>query len=272
MSLDETKQLLQAFKITPKKIFGQNFMVEPSFFPKLSTYADLGRHDVVLDVGAGLGFLSRFLAVRCKAVVAIERDPLIARVLREQLKSFANVTIVEGDVLNAALPDFTKIVAIPPYNLSTRLVMWLHDQKKECSVVILQKEFASKLVSAVGSDSYGWLRVITDQNSETKIIEDVPREVFYPQPKVDSVIVRIKPRKSALFRVKDEAFFKKMVQWLFTQRNKKLANALVPFLRSSMKQTKGEADKMSGSISFCDKRVRELSPEEFGVLANAIER
>ena len=81
----------------------------------------LAKSDVVLDAGAGFGFLTRFLADKCKAVVAVEKDPQIAKCLREQVKGIGNVTVVEGDVLKAELPEFNKVIAIPPYYLSSHL-------------------------------------------------------------------------------------------------------------------------------------------------------
>jgi 16S rRNA (adenine1518-N6/adenine1519-N6)-dimethyltransferase len=83
MSVQETKRLLRTFRIVPNRLLGQNFMVEASLFPKLSDYASLSEADVVLDAGAGFGFLTRFLANKCKAVVAVEKDPQVAEVLRE---------------------------------------------------------------------------------------------------------------------------------------------------------------------------------------------
>ena len=122
MSLRETKRLLRTFRIVPNKVLGQNFMVEPSLFAKLTEYAALGQYDVVLDAGAGFGFLTRFMADKCKAVVAVEKDPRVAAVLLVQVKNCTNVTVVEGDVLKAELPAFNKVVAIPPYYLSSHLV------------------------------------------------------------------------------------------------------------------------------------------------------
>ena len=97
MSLEETKQLLRTYRIFPTKFLGQNFMVESALFPKLCTYAALDYSDVVLDAGAGFGFLTRFLAGKCKAVVAVEKDLQVVKVLREQLKGLGNVTLIEGD-------------------------------------------------------------------------------------------------------------------------------------------------------------------------------
>ena len=271
MSVSETKRLLRTFRIVPNRLLGQNFMVEPSVFTLLSDYAALRQSDVVLDAGAGFGFLTRFLANKCKRVVAVEKDPQVAEVLREQLRGLANVTVIEGDVLKAALPEFDKVVAVPPYYLSSRLVVWLLERKVECAVLVLQREFADKLVAGVGGEDYGWLTVVACHSAKVELFDAVSKEMFYPQPEVDSVIVRLVPWKRAPFEVKDEAFFKRMVRWLFNQRNKKLCNALVPFMRSAFKVSKEEAEKRVCALPFGERRVRELAPKDFGALANALE-
>ena len=245
-------------------------MVEPSLFPKLTEYAALRRSDVVLDAGAGFGFLTQFMADKCKAIIAVEKDPRVAMVLREQVKNCTNVTVVEGDVLKAELPEFNKAVAIPPYYLSSHLVTWLLERRVECAVLILQSEFAGRLVAAVGSKDYGWLTVIACHNAEIEVLDVVPKSMFYPQPKVDSVVVRLMPWKTTPFEVKDQPFFKNMVRGVFTQRNRKLSNALVPFLRSTRKIAKQEAKKMADAAPFAEKRVRELAPKDFGELENAL--
>jgi 16S rRNA (adenine1518-N6/adenine1519-N6)-dimethyltransferase len=272
MSISETKRLLRERRIVPNRLLGQNFVIEDSIFPKLSDYASLDKADVVLDAGAGFGFLTRFLANNCKAVIAVEKDPHVAEVLREQLRGVANVTVVEGDVLKAAVPCFSKVVSIPPYQISSRLLLWLFDRGFDCAVLVFQKEFAGRLVATVGSEDYGWLTVATSHSAEVKLLDAVPKSMFYPPPEVDSVIVRLTPWKAAPFEVKDEAFFRRMVRWLFTQRNKKLRNALLPFIKSTLKMTKEDAEKVAGTFPFREKRVRELPPEAFGVLANALIR
>jgi 16S rRNA (adenine1518-N6/adenine1519-N6)-dimethyltransferase len=270
MSVQETKRLLRTFRIVPNRLLGQNFMVESSVFPKLGDYASLRKADVVLDAGAGFGSLTRFLSDKCRNVLAVEKDPRVAEVLREELRGLANVTVIVGDVLKAALPEFNKVVAIPPYYLSSCLVMWLLERRVECAVLVLQKEFADRLVAGVGSEDYGWLTVVACHGAEVELLDAVSKAMFYPQPEVDSVIVRLKPWETAPFEVKDKAFFRRMVRWLFTERNKKLCNALVPFIKSTRKVAKGEAKKLACNQPFKDKRVRELSPKDFGVLANAL--
>jgi len=272
MSVLETKRLLRTSRIVPNRFLGQNFMVEPSIFPKLTEYASLSKADVVLDVGAGFGFLSRFLANKCKRVLAVEKDPRVVTVLHEQLRGVANVNVVEGDVLKISVPSFNKVVSIPPYQISSRLLLWLFDRGFDCAVFVLQKEFACRLVAAVGSEDYGWLSVIACHRAEVNLLDAVPKYMFYPQPVVNSVIVRLTPWNIAPFEVKDGAFFRQMVKWLFTQRNKKLGNALVPFIKKALKINKEDAEKVVGTIPFREKRVRELLPETFGDLANALFR
>ncbi|MGE5532855.1 MAG: 16S rRNA (adenine(1518)-N(6)/adenine(1519)-N(6))-dimethyltransferase RsmA [Bacillota bacterium] len=270
MSLEETKELLQSHHITPNKLLGQNFMIEPSLYPKLSGYAALSKADVVLDVGAGLGWLTCFLAGKSKAVVAVEKDTEVAAILNEQANGLSNVTVIEGDVLKVAMPEFNKVIAAPPYYLSSQLVVWLLDQKIDCAVLILQKEFADRLVAPIGSEEYGWLTVLTKQMAEVGILDTVPKELFYPQPEVDSVIVRLKPWGIKPFEIKERLSLMNLVKWLFTQRNKKLAKAISPFIRGSLKISKQEADKMAFSLPHKDRRVRQLKPEDFGDIANAL--
>ena len=245
-------------------------MVEPSLYPKLCAYASLSSSDVVLDAGAGFGFLTCFLADKCKSVIAVEKDPKVAQVLSEQAKAAGNVTVIEGDVLKTALPEFNKVIAIPPYYLSSNLVTWLIEVKIDCAVLILQREFANRLVAPVGSEAYGWLTVFTDLFGEAELLDVVSKKAFFPQPEVDSVIVKINSWVKPLFEVKDELFFKALIKWLFTQRNKKLAKALVPFLRTALKLSKQDAEKMALTLPFRNKRPREMLPKDFGVLANAI--
>jgi 16S rRNA (adenine1518-N6/adenine1519-N6)-dimethyltransferase len=249
---------------------GQNFMIEPLLYPKLCTYAEISKADTVLDVGAGFGWLTCFLADKCKSVVAVEKDPYIAMILREQVKNLDNVTLVEGDVLKTTLPEFNKVVAIPPYYLSSHLVLWLLERKVDCAVMILQKEFANRLVASCGSEEYGWLTVVTNQGAAVELLESVSKVMFYPQPEVDSVIVSLKFWRTKPFEVKDQLFFIRMMKWLFTQRNKKLGKAIVPFIKSSYKLSKQNAEKLSLSLPSSDRRVRELSLNDFGALVNAL--
>jgi 16S rRNA (adenine1518-N6/adenine1519-N6)-dimethyltransferase len=191
MILEETKQLLRTHRLTPNKLLGQNFMIQSDFYERMCAYAALDCSDVVLDAGAGFGFLSRFLSSKCKGVVAVEKDRQVANVLCEQVKALANVQVIVGDVLTSDLPPFNKAIAIPPYYLSSKLVVWLLEHKLDCAVMIVQTEFANRLVAPMGSEDYGWLTVATYHAADAELLDCVGKEMFYPQPEVDSIIVRL---------------------------------------------------------------------------------
>lgn len=268
--LEKAKSLLRRHRTVPNRLMGQNFMVESSVFKSLGKHASLGQNDVVLDIGAGLGFLTRFLASKCQTVLAIEADSKLVGVLREQLKGISNIEIFKGNVLKAQLPTFNKIVSIPPYQISSHLLQWLFKKHPDCAVLILQKEFANRLVSPVGSEDYGWLTVLAYYHMEIEFFDEVPKWMFYPQPKVDSVIVRLKPKETSPFELKDEDLFVQMVRSLFTQRNRKVRNAILPFLKGIRHNAAEDALKLAEIVPFRDKRPRELTPEDFGALANAL--
>ena len=265
--LGETKFLLRKYRIFPKRRLSQHFTVDPSIFQLMAEYADLNDDDVVLDIGAGFGFLTRFLAGKCRKVLAVERDSKVAIALRDLLRDLPNVVVVEGDVLKVQLPTFNKVVAIPPYSISSNLIQWLFGKPIICAVLVLQKEFANKLVAPIGSNDYSWLTVLAYYHFDIELLDEVPRQAFYPQPEVDSVIVLFKPKHPRPFHVKNEEKFKRFVQVMFTQRNKKVKNAVQAFIKKEH-ATAERSMQHGGSIPFQDRRVRELAPEDFGVLAN----
>ncbi len=266
--LQRTRQLLRRYGVHPRKRLGQNFAADTALLQKLISYASLSRKDIVLEVGAGLGFLTKLLSRECKRVLAVEIDAELIEILREELKEFENVVLIEGDILKVSVPPFDKVVSTPPYSISSPLLFWLLERDFECAVLTFQEELAERLVARVGSKEYGRLSVTTYYQAETELLDHVPRNLFYPQPDVDSRIIRLKPRKPP-FYVKDEAIFSELVRILFTQRNKKMRNAIIPFLRRRGIKGK-EARKLADSLPFHDKRVRRLAPEDFGFLANEI--
>ncbi|MBX5320643.1 MAG: 16S rRNA (adenine(1518)-N(6)/adenine(1519)-N(6))-dimethyltransferase RsmA [Candidatus Bathyarchaeota archaeon] len=267
--LEKTKFLLRKHRIFPKKRLGQHFTVDSSIFQRMAECAALTRGDVVLDIGAGLGFLTRFLAERCEKVLAVEVDLRLVWVLRELLKDLPNVVVVEGDVFKVQFPPFNKVVSIPSYNISSALIQWLFGKDFDCAVLVFQKEFANRLLASVGSEDYGWLTVLAYHHFEVELFDEVPKWMFYPPPEVDSVIVRLKPRVPPPFHVKDEAFFRRLVQTLFTQRNRKVRNAVQSFIKKQWVFA-GESAKKVAFVPFHERRVRELAPEDFGELANVL--
>jgi len=264
----EALGILRQHHIFPKKRLGQNFAVDDSLLQSMIAYADVNSDDVVLEVGAGFGFLTRLLSPRARRVIAVEIDPRLAVILRERVSTLPNVEVIEGDILTTSIPQFDKVVSTPPYSISSPLLFWLLEKHFELAVLAFQEEFAKRLTAAVGSKDYSRLTVATYYRVDAELLDRVPRSSFYPSPDVDSVVVRLKP-KPRPFRVNDEQAFFELVQTAFTQRNKKLRNAILPFLQKRG-VAKEKAQVMADSLTFHDKRVRELAPEDFGALTHEI--
>ena len=268
--LQRARHLLRLYNFLPKKRLGQNFVVDTDPLQRMISYASVTEDDVVLEVGAGLGFLTQILSRECKRVIAVEGDPKLTRILREHLQGLQNVDLIEGDILSLSVPSFNKVVSTPPYSISSPLLFWLLERKFDCAVLTFQKEFAERLAASVGSKEYGRLTVTTYYRGEVELLDPVPRNMFYPPPDVDSIIVRLRPRAPP-FQVEDKETFLELVRTLFTQRNKKVRNAILPFLHK-LGVKGGNALELADSLPFHDKRVRGLAPEDFGTLANEIVR
>lgn len=266
--LKRVKHLLRLYGVSPKKRLGQNFAVDSDMLQQLVSHASLTEDDVVLEVGPGFGFLTHFLSSKCKKVIAVEVDPQLVSFLRKQLHSMQNVDLIEGDILKVSLPPFNKVVSAPPYSISSPLLFCLLEQHLDWAVLILQKEFAERLAASVGTKDYGRLTVNVYYKADVELLDVVPRTMFYPPPDVDSMMVRLTPRAPP-FHVDDEKAFFDLVRTLFTQRNRKVRNGLISFLHQH-EITGKEAVDLADSTIYSGKRVRELSPQDFGLLANEL--
>ena len=268
--LRRAKRLLRLYGFFPKKRFGQNFSVSSEILERLVSHASLTKDDVVLEVGAGFGFLTEMLSDKCKKVIAVEVDAQLVNFLRKHLHPLQNVDLIEGDILKVSLPEFNKVVAAPPYSISSPLLFRLLERKFDSAFMLFQKEFAERLAASVGTKDYGRLTVSIYYRADVELLDYVPKSMFYPPPDVDSMMVRLKPRAPP-FHVDDEAAFFELVRTLFTQRNKKVRNALIPFLRQRELARK-EALELADSLVYSTKRVRELAPEDFAILTNELLR
>jgi 16S rRNA (adenine1518-N6/adenine1519-N6)-dimethyltransferase len=266
--LRRAKHLFRLYEFFPKKRFGQNFTINSEILDVLVAHASLSKSDVVLEVGAGFGFLTKLLSRDCKKVIAVEVDSQLVDFLQDQLQGLQNVELLEGDILDVSLPPFNKVVSTPPYSISSPLLFRLLEYTFDSAVLIFQKEFAERLAASVGTKNYGRLTVNIYYRADVELLDSVPRAMFYPSPDVDSMIVRLAP-KAPPFHVDDEKMFSEIVRVLFTQRNKKVRNSLISFLRQRQ-LSKKEAIALADSMIYSEKRVRELAPEDFGLLTNEI--
>ncbi|PIU13497.1 MAG: ribosomal RNA small subunit methyltransferase A [Hadesarchaea archaeon CG08_land_8_20_14_0_20_51_8] len=273
--LNQILATLRRYGIRPSKRAGQHHVVDPIVLEKMVDHAHLSREDVVLEIGAGIGNLTRLLAQRAGKIISIERDRRFVKILREQLRGLSNVQIVHGDALRIELPKFDKVVANLPYGISSDITFRLLEQKFELAVLMYQQEFAERMVAKPGSDDYSRLTVNTYYRARVELLGEVPPEAFVPQPKVTSAIVKLRPREPP-FKVKDEQVFLNVVRALFQHRRQRVRNALChsfdevfPKRHLSKSERRVFIDKKLPH-EIAEARVMDLEPEKFGAIADRL--
>ena len=225
-------------KIRPNKLLGQNFLTDKSVLKKIIETADLSPTDTVLEIGPGTGILTKELAQKAKRVIAVEKDPKMVEILREESKGFGNIEIIQGDILkkiknNELEIKGYKVVANIPYYLTTNLIRNLLENKnppKEM-VLMLQKEVAERICA--NPPDMNLLAVAVQFYATAKIIKYVSKKSFWPVPKVDSAIIKItpliyadsRPIRADRKRIDTDKFFR-IVKAGFSQPRKQLLNNL----------------------------------------------
>lgn len=229
---------------------GQHFLRDIRYAERAIEWAGLRPTDTVLEVGPGKGVLTRLLAPRVAKLVAVELDPALADGI--EAAGLPNVELIRGDAVQVELPPFDACVANLPYQISSPFLFRLLVRDFRVAVLMVQKEFADRLVAKVGSSDYGRLTVNTRRRAEVEMLTRVPPGAFDPPPKVDSAIVRIAPRAPG-FDV--PANYDSVVERAFAQRRKKLSNSL------------GSKD-----VPFASERPEDITPAQFAEVARALAR
>ncbi len=257
---------LNALGIPPLKRFGQHFLIDKTVRGRLVELADLTPDDTVIEVGPGLGFLTEMLAPRVGRLLAIEKDRTLAAYLKKKFSPQPNVTVTQGDALSIQIPPGAKIVSSPPYNISSKLTLLIINSEFQTAALLLQEEFVKRLTAPCGTREYGRISVMLQSKAQAEYQLKVPRSSFYPKPRVDSSLVRIKPLREKP-TLKDQELFVQMVRALFTQRRRKLRGVLARFLKARYPTQVISLDMES---PLADKRIYELNPAELVNLSNQI--
>ncbi|MDD5290526.1 MAG: 16S rRNA (adenine(1518)-N(6)/adenine(1519)-N(6))-dimethyltransferase RsmA [Patescibacteria group bacterium] len=264
--LKTTKQLCQLYEIKPARSRGQNFLIKEEVYEKIVKAADLKADDIVLEIGSGLGFLTTRLAKIVKKVVAVELDDKLAEVLQTGLMSqgIKNVEVVNGDILKFRISDFGfriyKVVANLPYNITSIFLRKFlsAENKPEMMVLMLQKEVAERIVARPPKMSL--LAVSVQFYSRPEIIDIVPANCFWPQPEVDSAIIKLAVETNGRSSVQNEEKFFRMVKIGFSAKRKMLKNNL----GAGFHITSAEAEKKVKEAGFNPKiRAQELLVEDW---------
>ena len=254
--------------IVPKKAYGQHFLVDENILGVIGRLADLQLDDVVLEVGPGLGVLTRYLAARTRLVHAVEIDPALVESLAATQAEHENIRLIFGDALRLDLgaldPPPGKLVANLPYNIATPLVVETleHMSSLERWCVMVQREVADRFFAEPRTKAYGAVSVLVQLAAHKTGFHSVAPTVFRPRPKVESALV-------AFARVAGPPLgdIRPVVEAAFAHRRKTLANAvalagLVPRAR---------AEEALVAIGYAPQsRAEELTPSGFVALVEAL--
>jgi 16S rRNA (adenine1518-N6/adenine1519-N6)-dimethyltransferase len=243
-----------------KKKLGQNFLIDKKVAEREVEYANISKRDTVLEIGPGNGIITHLLAEKAKKVIAIEIDKKLIEDLQNLISD--NVELIHGDALKIdfnMIPKFNKIVSNLPFQISSPITFKLLNFNFSLAILIYQKEFADRMIAVTGSEDYSRLSVSLYYKAKCEVLEKISKTSFKPQPKIDSSLIKLIPRKKPPFDVINEEYFFELTKNLFNHRRKKIKNILKDLYSLSLKD-----------IPYINKRVENLSPEQIAELGNIL--
>lgn len=224
--------------VRPKKKYGQNFLTDEHIISEIVDIADVNEDDRVLEIGPGLGDMTRLLCDRADFVTAVEIDDSLIEPLLVRLSARDNLQIIHGDIMKQDLPALfaraakdrgrVKVVANLPYYITTPIVTMLLENSLPISsvTVMVQQEVAQRMIADAGTKAVGALSYTVQYHATASIELTVPPEAFYPPPKVTSAVVHMDMYDSPPVMAADEALMFRLIRASFNQRRKTLANAI----------------------------------------------
>ena len=281
-SLQETKIILNKYNITANKKLGQNFLINDDVIEKIILSANIEQNDIIIEIGPGLGTLTKKLIEKAGKVIAIEIDNKMINILNDRFKQCDNFVLINQDVLKTDLNKLisqyknsfekVKIVANLPYYITTPIIMKLLEEKLdiESITVMIQKEVAQRITADPGDKLSGAITYSVNYYAIPEEIIVVERDSFIPAPEVDSEVIKLYIRNIPAVNVINEKMFFNIIKASFMQRRKTLLNSLANFGITKDKEklkeilTKAEIDE--------NIRGERLTIEQFAKLSNLISK
>ena len=266
MRAEEVRTVLDSIGKRPTKRLGQNFLLDDSVIQRQVALAGLNAGERVLEIGPGIGNLTDEILKYGVSLVAVEQDREFCKFLKKRFGD--RIELIQADAVKAFLPEFSKVVSNLPYQISSPITFKLLEIGFEVAILMLQKEFAERMVAKPGTSDYGRLSVGIYYHADCEIAMKVPRHAFWPQPKVDSCVVKLTPRKPP-FTVLDEKLYFNVVRAIFSHRRKKVSNSLEvdPAVRGVVRSDMRESLK---TLPYASERAENLTPEMMGELSDAL--
>lgn len=272
------KNVLARHGFTFSKALGQNFLVNPSVCPRMAENCGIDKNTGVIEIGAGIGVLTKELSKRAKKVVSVELDTRLIPILSETLDGCLNTEVVNADIMKINLHELIEekfsgmkvvVCANLPYYITTPVITLLLESRLpiESITVMIQKEVADRLCCSCGSRDSGAVTACVDYYAAAKKLFDVSKGSFMPAPKVDSSVIRLDLRKTPPVEVEDEKRFFRIIKAAFAQRRKTVLNSVSSSLSLS-KETVSSALESAGLEKTV--RAEQMSLENFAALCKAL--
>lgn len=273
MKKNNTKDIVNKYNFSFTKSLGQNFLIDDEVIKDIVDGANIEKEDVVIEIGPGSGALTKELLSIAKEVIAIEVDSELIPILKEELKEYDNLTLINEDVLKVKLDEIVsgkenlKLVANLPYYATTPIIAKILKQgvNFKSLTVMIQKEVGERMSAKAKDKEYGSLSLLVQYYCNINIIRKVSPSSFMPRPKVDSVIIKLEKLPEHRVDVKDEELFFKIIRSAFNLRRKTMWNVI----RSISNL---EKETMEGVFKYSNidpkRRGETLSVEEFAILSD----
>ena len=275
-----TIEVLQKYHFVFQKRFGQNFLIDEHVLEKIIDSSGITKDDFILEIGPGIGTMTQYLAEAAREVAAVEIDSSLIPILKDTLKEWDNVTVINNDILKTDIKKIAneknggkpvKVVANLPYYITTPIIMGLFEKNVpvDSITVMVQKEVADRMQVGPGTKDYGALSLAVQYYAEPYIVANVPPNCFMPRPAVGSAVIRLTRHQKPPVEVMDEKLMFRLIRASFNQRRKTLANGLKNSgeLNLSKEVITAAIEKLGKGSSV---RGEALDLEEFARLTNII--
>ncbi|MBR3153246.1 MAG: 16S rRNA (adenine(1518)-N(6)/adenine(1519)-N(6))-dimethyltransferase RsmA [Clostridia bacterium] len=278
---EETKFIMKKYNIVANKSLGQNFLIDEGVVSNIVESAGVSENDIIIEIGPGLGTLTKYLLDKAKKVICIELDKRMVGILNDRFSLYDNFELINDDVLKVDLNGLIKknktsndvkfkVVANLPYYITTPIIMKLLEDRLdiESITVMIQKEVAERLAAVPGEKETGSITYSINYYTNPEIVLTVPNNSFIPEPEVTSAVIRLSVLDKPKIKVKNEALLFRVIKVAFMQKRKTLVNGLV---NGGIFANKEEAEKALETLGIDTKiRGEKLTLEQFGELADYI--
>ena len=280
--LEETRFIMKKYNIKANKNLGQNFLINEEVVNNIVGCSNIEKEDLVIEIGPGLGTLTKYLLEKAGKVICIELDTKMLQILEDRFSLYNNFELINNDVLKVDLKNIiekekaegkiknVKIVANLPYYITTPIIMKLLEEELELEsiTVMIQKEVADRLIAVPGQKNTGAITYSVYYYASSEAIMEVPNSSFIPEPEVTSKVIKLNIRKEPIVTPKDKEKMFKIIKYAFMQKRKTLLNSLT---NNGVFENKQKGIEILNSLGIKENvRPEELTLEQFEKISDIL--